>query len=72
MAIRIGHLQKRRQASFKDVINEVLRAGLDALDRGQPAGLPFRTTGFALGPSLVGSLDNVEEVLSHAEGDDHR
>jgi hypothetical protein len=72
VAIRIEHLQKRRQASFKDVINEVLRAGLDALDRGQTAGPPFKTTGFALGPSLVGSLDNVEEVLSRAEGDDHR
>jgi hypothetical protein len=25
-----------------------------------------------LGPSLVGSLDNIEEVLSRAEGERHR
>jgi hypothetical protein len=72
VATRIEQLQKRRHASLKDVINDVLRAGLDVLDRGRPAGAPFRTSGFALGPSLVGSIDNVEEVLSRAEGDDHR
>jgi hypothetical protein len=32
----------------------------------------MRTSGFDLGSSLVGSLDNIEEVLSRAEGDDHR
>jgi len=37
-----------------------------------PAGEPFRTSGFNLGPSLVGSLDNIEEVLSRVEGEDHR
>jgi len=31
-----------------------------------------RTTGFDLGPSLVGSLDNIEDVLSRVEGDPHR
>jgi len=32
----------------------------------------FRTKGFNLGSSLVGSLDNIEEVLSRAEGERHR
>jgi hypothetical protein len=72
VAVRLEREQRRRQASFKDVVNDVLRAGLDSLERGQPAGRTFRTTGFPLGPSLVGSLDNIEEVLSRAEGDDHR
>ena len=33
---------------------------------------PFRTKGFDLGPSLVGSLDNVEEILSRVEGEGHQ
>lgn len=72
MAIRLEREQRRRHASFKDVVNDVLRAGLDAIERGTPDRAAFRTSGFNLGPSLVGSLDNVEEVLSRAEGDDHR
>jgi hypothetical protein len=72
VAIRLEHLQRRRHASFKDIVNAVLRAGLETLERDPATTTPFRTTGFALGPSLVGSLDNVEEVISRAEGDDHR
>ena len=72
VAIRLEREQRRRHASFKDVVNDVLRAGLDAVERGTTTGATFRTKGFDLGPSLVGSLDNVEEVLSRAEGDDHR
>jgi hypothetical protein len=57
---------------FKTVVNEALRAGLKALEKRVPPRKPYRTRGFNLGPSLVGSLDNVEEVLSRVEGDAHR
>jgi hypothetical protein len=57
---------------FKMVVNEVLRAGFAALEKRAPARKPFRTRGFDLGPSLVESFDNVEEVLSRAEGKHHR
>jgi PAS domain-containing protein len=53
-------------------MEEALRSGLEALDHPPPARAPFRTTGFDLGPSLIGSLDNVEEVLSRIEGEAHR
>lgn len=53
-------------------MNEALRAGLMALEKRVPPDKPFRTRGFNLGPSLVGSLDNVEEVLSRVEGKRHR
>jgi plasmid stability protein len=61
-----------RHRPFKVVVNEVLRAGLRALEKRTPSRRPYRTSGFDLGPSLVGSLDNVEEVLARAEGEDHR
>jgi hypothetical protein len=57
---------------FKAVVNEALRAGLMALEKRVPQRKPYRTRGFDLGPSLVGSLDNVEEVLSRVEGERHR
>ena len=56
---------------FKVVVNETLRAGLKALEKPAETRKPFRTRGFDLGPSLVGSLDNIEEVLSRVEGEDH-
>ena len=56
---------------FKAVVNEVLRAGLAAMERRIPPRKPYHTRGFDLGPSLVGSLDNIEEVLSRVEGEHH-
>jgi hypothetical protein len=60
-----------RDRPFRTVVNEALRAGLTALEKQAPPRRRFRTRGFELGPSLVGSLDNVEEVLSRIEGEDH-
>ena len=70
VAVKLRAAAKGR--SFKDVVNETLRAGLTALEKRAPPRKRYRTRGFDLGPSLVGSLDNVEEVLSRAEGEDHQ
>lgn len=72
VAARLGQVAKKRRQPFKVVVNDVLRAGLGTLDRPSPPHRAFRTTGFDLGPSLVGSLDDVEEVLARAEGERHR
>ena len=71
VAVRVERERRRRRTSLKAVVNELLRAGLDAASDKRPR-TPFRTRGLDLGPSLVGSLDNVEEVLSRVEGEDHR
>ena len=68
---RLEREQRKRQMGFKALVNEVLRAGLDALDMTPQRRDPFSTKGFDLGPSLIGSLDNIEEVLSRAEGEEH-
>jgi hypothetical protein len=72
VAARLEQERRKRRVSFKEIVNDVLRAGLDRF--GQPSRRPaeFRTKGFTLGPSLVESLDNVEEVLSRAEGEDRQ
>ncbi len=70
VAARLGQVAKKRKQPFKVVVNDVLRTGLGVLDRRAPSRI-FRTTGFDLGPSLVGSLDDVEEVLARVEGERH-
>ena len=60
-----------RRQSLKDTVNDALRAGLAVLTQAPPVE-PFTVHPFNLGPSLVGSLDNIEEVLSRAEGEDHK
>jgi hypothetical protein len=49
-------------------VNDVVRAGLEALEARKSRRGRFRTTGFNVGASLVGSLDNIEEVLTRAPG----
>ena len=72
VSARLAREQRKRDIAFKQLVNDVLRAGLDALDARRPARKPFRTIGFNGGPSLIGSLDDIEEVLSRAEGEDHK
>lgn len=72
VSARLAREQRKRKVPFKQVVNDLLRAGLDAVDARRPARKPFKTTGFHGGPSLIGSLDNIEEVLSRIEGEDHK
>jgi predicted transcriptional regulator len=72
VAARLKAAVRKQRRPFKVLVNEALRGGLEAIDHPAPARKRFRTAGFNLGPSLVGSLDNIEEVLSRVEGEDHR
>lgn len=72
VAARLERIVRKRRQPFKTTVNEALRAGLDALEAPPPRRRPFRTKSANLGPSLVGSLDNIEEVLSRVEGEDHK
>ena len=72
VAARLARVAKKRRQPLKVVVNAALRAGLAELDRSDVVIPQFRTTGFALGPSLVGSLDDVEGVLARVEGEPHR
>ncbi len=71
VAARLRSAVKTRRRPLKAVVNDALRAGLAAMETRAPAHKPFRTTGFNLGPSLVGSLDNIEDVIARVEGERH-
>jgi hypothetical protein len=71
VAARLEQLIRLRRQPLKVVVNDVLRAGLAEIEKPQVRA-PFQTTGFDLGPSLIGSLDDVEGVLARIDGERHR
>jgi hypothetical protein len=70
VAVRLERLRKERDASLKEIINELLRRGLR--DTSEPRKhKPFRTRTFDMGKPLI-SIDNVAEALAFAEGEDFK
>jgi hypothetical protein len=72
VAARIERLRKTRKASFKEIVNEALREGLKHLAAPQERRIPFRTEAVDLGRCLIGTVDNVAEVLAVADGESFR
>lgn len=72
VAARLAQLVRKRRQPLKVVVNEALRAGLAEIDQPPDGRTPFTTEGFDLGPSLIGSLDDVEGALARIDGEDHR
>lgn len=73
VAIELERVREERKVSFKEVVNTALRSGLKQIQL--PTGSKrarYSTPGVDLGPSLVGSLDNIGEVLALIEGEDYR
>jgi Arc/MetJ family transcription regulator len=70
VASRVEQLQRSTQRTFKEVVNDLLRQGLDAKPPAC-AKRRYRSRSFRAEP-LVGNLDNVAEALAVAEGDDFR
>jgi hypothetical protein len=70
VAARLERVVRRRRQPFEAVVNVPLAGSPDALDA-PPRGDPFRATVIYFDSSSVGTLDDIEEVLSRVEGDDH-
>lgn len=64
-------LANRLHTPFRQVVNEALRAGLQTV--AEPAAShPYRTRPRKLGLRAGRNLDNIQELLAHVEGEDHR
>ena len=72
VAAALERVRTRRRSGLKEIVNEALRGGLAALDKAPAVRQAYRTKTVALGPCLIGSIDDVAEALAIAEGDDHR
>jgi hypothetical protein len=67
VAVELERLQRERDRSLKDVVNDALRRGLREMNA-RPKRKPFRTTSHDMGALLV-NIDNVAEAIAHAEGE---
>ncbi len=73
LAIRLERHRSRHGESFKQALNEAIRAGLNQLENSVEVPREVRRTKpLALGRRLAGSIDDIGEVLAIAEGEDYR
>lgn len=72
LAVRLEQVRAQRGASFKDVLNEAVRAGLATLETAtQRSGEHRRTRVADLGDPLI-DVTNVWDAIGIAEGEDYR
>jgi hypothetical protein len=73
LAIRLERHRSQHGESFKQALNEAVRAGLNQLEDNPDVVRDVRRTKpLVLGRRLVGSIDDIGEVLAIAEGEDYR
>ena len=72
VAAAIEQLRHNRRVNLKDLVNEALRRGLREMTTAAKPRRQFRTGSVDLGRVLIGSLDNIGEVLAVAEGEGFR
>lgn len=69
VAALLRSAQGRRKTTFRSLVNEAVREYLTRPDRPQSARKLYKLRPLKIGACLVGSLDNVSEVLAVAEGE---
>jgi hypothetical protein len=68
VAVLLERARRTKGLSFKQIVNEALRAGL--IEVGPPGQRQsFKTQNANLGRCLIGSLDDVSEALAAGEGE---
>ena len=69
VAVRLEKELKTRNTTFKALINDVLRRGLDDMDRPAEPRSEYVLRSVDLGECLIPNLDSVAEALAHGEGE---
>jgi hypothetical protein len=73
VAIRIERMRRARELSFKELVNDAIRLGLDQLDRPPAASRSrYATTGWDLGRCRLTDLDDVASALAFGEGEHYK
>ena len=68
---RAKSVATRLHAPFRQIVNEALRAGLETVEA--PAKRrTYRTRPHKMGLRTGRNLDNIQELLTHVEGEDFR
>ena len=71
VAAALQRLRRAEDKSLKELVNQALRRGLEPRDEPKKRKQVY-THPVPLGPSLIGSLDDISEVIAIAEGEDHK
>jgi len=69
VAAALEQMRETRKASLKELVNQALREGLKQMRAPPKRGEPFHTQPAILGRLRIGSIDDVAEALSIAEGE---
>jgi len=72
VAALLRRARKVRKGSLKAVVNDAMRQGLKDLLAPKPSKASFKTRSVTLGRCLVGSLDDVAEILATSEDEAFR
>lgn len=72
VAAMIERIREERKLPLKVVVNLALREGLVKMSELAPPRKKIKLKTWNSGGSLVGSLDNIAEVLAIAEGEDYK
>ena len=72
VAALLERIRKARGSSLKEIVNEALRQGLREMNTPSRRKKPYQTRSASLGRCLVGTIDDVSEVIAAAEGEDFR
>jgi len=69
VAAALERMRRERNASLKALVNQALREGLQRMREPARGRETFRTRAVSLGRLRLGTIDNIAEALSIAEGD---
>jgi hypothetical protein len=72
VAALLERVQREKDATLKQVVNEALRQGLELMSRPAVPKKPFRTQPVNLGKCFFPNLDNTWDVLAEAEGESYK
>ncbi len=72
VAAALEQIRKAQELSLKELVNEALRQGLKEMSRPPRKVKPYKTKSASLGRCFAGSLDDISEALTIAEGEDFR
>ncbi|MDY6950294.1 MAG: DUF2191 domain-containing protein [Thermodesulfobacteriota bacterium] len=72
VAAALKRVKRKRKAPLKAIVNEALRSGLKEMTMPPKRSSTYRTRVVSLGRCLVGSIDDVSEVLALTEGEDFK
>jgi metal-responsive CopG/Arc/MetJ family transcriptional regulator len=68
VAAELERLQRSRDVSWKELVNDALRRGLRDMSNRPKKREPFQTRAFSMGRQLI-NIDNTAEALAQLEGE---